>query len=83
MYTPTCTHNTVIMLFALLFLVIFVNFGLSSYNVNESSERTEINIYFSNPSSTDITVEVTNHDISASSRGTYFINTNTLFNSFL
>ena len=41
------------------------------YNANEASEKAEVDVHFSNPSSTDITVQVTNRDISASSRGMY------------
>lgn len=54
-----------------MFLVIVVNFGLSTYIADESSKNVEVDIRFSNPSSTDITVQVTNRDISANSRGMY------------
>ena len=63
----------------MLFVVVLVNFGLSVYNANEASERAEVDVRFSNPSSTDITVQVTNRDISASSRGIYFMTINLLF----
>ena len=49
------------------------------YNANEASERAEVDIRFDNPSSTDITVQVTNRDISASSRGMYYMTINLVF----
>ena len=39
------------------------------YSANEMSQRAEVDLRFSNPSSTDITVQVTNRDNSATSRG--------------
>ena len=63
----------------MLFVVVLVNFGLPVYSANEASERAEVDVHFSNPSSTDITVQVTNRDISASSRGMYFMTINLLF----
>ena len=62
-----------------LFVVILVNFGLPLYNANEAFERAEVDIHFSNPSSTDVTVQVTNRDISASSRGMYCVTVNSVF----
>jgi len=59
-----------------IFVVVFVNFGLSTYSVNESSEIIELDLQFSNPSSTDISVQVTNHDITANSIGMYVYSIN-------
>lgn len=53
------------------FLVVSVNFGQSTYSANENTTNVEVNLQLSNPSSTEIIVQVTNRDISANSRGTY------------
>ena len=51
--------------------VVLVNFGLSAYNAIESSENVVLDLQLSNPSSTDISVQVTSRDVSANSRGMY------------
>ena len=56
-------------IFAVIFVVVFINFSQSTYNANESFEMAEVDVRFSNPSSTPITVQVTTRDISANSRG--------------
>ena len=61
--------------FTVIFVVVFVNFSQLTYNASEGSEMAEVDIRFSNPSSTAITVQVTNRDISANSRGTCFTRT--------
>ena len=59
----------IILFCCVIFVVVFVNFGMSTYSVNESSENIKLDLQFSNPSSTDISVQVTNRDISANSIG--------------
>ena len=64
-YTLLCHLSFII------FVVVIVNFGLSTYNTSESTENVELDLRLSNPSSTDISVQVTTRDISANSRGMY------------
>lgn len=45
-----------------------MSFGLSIYIANESSENIELDVQLSNPSSTDITLQVVSNDITATSK---------------
>ena len=60
-----------ILTYFIISVVVFVDFGLSTYDVGESSENVKLDLRLSNPSSTDISVQVTTRDISANSRGMY------------
>ena len=51
-----------------IFVVVLVSFGQSAYNADESTENLELDVQLSNPSSTDITVQVISSDINAISK---------------
>ena len=52
-------------MYPIVFLVTSVNFSQSAYTVNEKDGMIQFTLLLSNPSSTDITVEVSSIDESA------------------
>ena len=55
----------------LIFVAITISFNQLTYYVNENNETVELMATLSNPSTTDITVQIISNDITAMSKFTY------------
>ena len=55
----------IIVIFTIYFIAATVSVEQQTYNVNESNEKVQVVLVLSNPSSTDIIIEVVNTDGSA------------------
>ena len=52
-------------MYVFMYIVTTVNFNQSTYTVNETDQYVQITLVLSNVSSVDVTVQVTNEDITA------------------
>jgi len=53
------------------FVAVSVKFGQSIYNVREATGFVQIEVVLSNPSSYEISLQIRNFDVSATSQGIY------------
>ena len=68
-YIDKCILSILLMLCC--FIVITISFNQMLYRVNESDGTVEIMVGLSNPSMTDITVQLVSNGITAMSKSTY------------